>query len=155
MLLLELIFQKPNIQCPRCLGKGNVDDQDIARLRKQLFWQPGKCAFCNGKGKTYEAVINQIPEGLSYLHCHLSAIERWRLINGNKNAFERAKEYEELVKNLAYSFAKQYYDEGADVRKIAETYFSEVAKTKANDEEKNNLARYIDKVVEFYKDELI
>ena len=38
------------IDCPRCLGKGYVDLQDIKRLRRELFWEPGPhCAYCDGK----------------------------------------------------------------------------------------------------------
>ena len=38
------------IDCPRCLGKGHVDLQDIKRLRRELFWEPGPhCAYCDGK----------------------------------------------------------------------------------------------------------
>ena len=40
------------IECPRCLGKGNVDDEDILRLGKKNIWYPDKCALCKGKGKT-------------------------------------------------------------------------------------------------------
>ena len=37
------------IDCPRCLGKGHVDLQDIKRLRRELFWEPGPhCAYCDG-----------------------------------------------------------------------------------------------------------
>jgi len=44
------LFNKDRIQCPRCLGKGHVDWDDIKRLDKELKWIPGSCAYCNGKG---------------------------------------------------------------------------------------------------------
>ena len=39
------------ILCPRCLGKGNVDEEDIYRLEQKDFWLPGECKYCEGVGK--------------------------------------------------------------------------------------------------------
>jgi DnaJ-class molecular chaperone len=36
--------------CPRCVGKGFVDDNDIKRLGKERTWSPGVCGFCKGTG---------------------------------------------------------------------------------------------------------
>ncbi len=38
-------------KCPRCLGNGYVDLNDIKRLKKELDWLPGQCTYCHGKGK--------------------------------------------------------------------------------------------------------
>jgi hypothetical protein len=46
------IFRSNMVDCPRCLGKGAVDSEDIRRLKKELFWGPGKCAYCNGLEKS-------------------------------------------------------------------------------------------------------
>ena len=43
-------MSKKIIDCPRCLGKGNVNKEDIKRLRREFFWiADGSCAFCDGK----------------------------------------------------------------------------------------------------------
>jgi hypothetical protein len=53
---LTFIEQKAKIEiniheCPRCLGKGYVDIKDIKRLKRELEWRPGPCAYCDGTGK--------------------------------------------------------------------------------------------------------
>ena len=39
-----------NIECPRCLGKGQVEFSDIERLGREAEWIPGPCAYCHEKG---------------------------------------------------------------------------------------------------------
>jgi uncharacterized protein (TIGR02145 family) len=39
-----------NYECPRCLGKGHVDEKDIKRLKMELYWGVGSCAYCDGEG---------------------------------------------------------------------------------------------------------
>ena len=39
------------IKCPRCLGKGNVDLQDIERLNRNGDWSAGPCRYCDSKGQ--------------------------------------------------------------------------------------------------------
>lgn len=41
---------KNDVVCPRCLGKGHVDKDDIIRLKRENEWTPGSCAYCNGSG---------------------------------------------------------------------------------------------------------
>ena len=36
--------------CPRCVGKGFVDDFDIKRLGNERTWRSGSCGFCRGTG---------------------------------------------------------------------------------------------------------
>lgn len=36
--------------CPRCVGKGFVDESDIKRLGREGRWTSSKCGFCNGTG---------------------------------------------------------------------------------------------------------
>ena len=94
------LFQKPTEKCPRCLGKGFVDNSDIERLNKELEWGIGKCVYCFGKGKVNKQTISNIPVDLSYLTLERSKIERWKLIFGSKNAKKRAELYQENLKNL-------------------------------------------------------
>lgn len=42
--------EKGIITCPRCLGKGTVEAEDIERLSMKLFWEPGECQYCEGVG---------------------------------------------------------------------------------------------------------
>jgi hypothetical protein len=36
--------------CPRCLGKGFVDLNDIKRLGMETRWEQGACPYCGGQG---------------------------------------------------------------------------------------------------------
>lgn len=42
--------EKGIITCPRCMGKGNVDNDDINRLTMEHYWMPGECLYCDGVG---------------------------------------------------------------------------------------------------------
>jgi hypothetical protein len=42
--------EKGIITCPRCMGKGNVDIDDIKRLSMEHNWSPGECIYCDGIG---------------------------------------------------------------------------------------------------------
>ena len=37
--------------CPRCLGKGFVNESDIKRLKRYIEWTAGLCGYCGGLGK--------------------------------------------------------------------------------------------------------
>lgn len=36
--------------CPRCLGKGFVDLNDIQRLAREGYWGQGYCRYCDAQG---------------------------------------------------------------------------------------------------------
>lgn len=36
--------------CPRCLGKGFVDNNDIIRLDRVDYWEQGSCRYCDAQG---------------------------------------------------------------------------------------------------------
>ena len=38
------------MKCPRCLGKGFVDNIDIKRLGMEAKWAPGHCRYCDSSG---------------------------------------------------------------------------------------------------------
>jgi len=46
--MIEL--KKNEMFCPRCMGKGFVDLNDIRRLDRQLEWGLGYCRYCDGQG---------------------------------------------------------------------------------------------------------
>jgi serine/threonine protein kinase len=54
----ELLNRNSLHTCPRCIGKGHVDLSDIKRLNMELFWAPGACAYCEGKGKVSSERLN-------------------------------------------------------------------------------------------------
>jgi hypothetical protein len=47
------------VTCPRCLGKGFVDDDDIKRLNHVGEWLEGTCAYCDGIGIVDKEKLSQ------------------------------------------------------------------------------------------------
>ena len=54
-------IEKTIVACPRCLGKGFVDKNDIKRLKRENEWGQGKCAYCEGVGKVTKEKADSIP----------------------------------------------------------------------------------------------
>lgn len=77
--------------CPRCLGKGHVDELDIARLNRKADWKPGKCMYCAGKGKVLGDMIAKIPADEQYLNSALDATARKLFVKGDANQKRRAE----------------------------------------------------------------
>jgi uncharacterized protein (TIGR02145 family) len=50
------------IECPRCLGKGYVDWNDIYRLERHNYWIPGECDLCESEGVINENKMCQIDD---------------------------------------------------------------------------------------------
>lgn len=149
--MLINLLQKPIEKCPRCLGKGFVDNNDIERLNKKLEWLPGKCAYCLGKGKVNKQIISNIPSDLSYLTIERSKIERWKLIIGNKNAKKRAELYQESLNNLINHITKQYFVGKLDIETIADLHFARFEIQNVSTEAKKEFIKYIENVIEIHK----
>lgn len=73
----------PLIDCPRCLGKGQVDVADIVRLKQVGKWTTGTCAYCTGTGSVDNAMLAKVPVDALYLTNDLSESEREAVINYN------------------------------------------------------------------------
>ena len=71
------------IACPRCLGKGHVDEEDILRLKRSDQWVPGPCAYCEGLGKINSELTMKIDPDDSQLTLGLSFEEREKYRNRN------------------------------------------------------------------------
>ncbi|WP_445711810.1 hypothetical protein [Flavobacterium sp.] len=142
------LFKKPTEKCPRCLGKGFVDNNDIERLNKRLEWAPGKCAYCNGKGKVHIQTISNVPVNLSYLTVERPKIERWKLLLGNKNAKKKAEIYQENINNFINDIVKQYFVINLDFETIADLHFARLKKKEVSIKERKEFLEYIEKVVE-------
>jgi hypothetical protein len=54
---MGILTGSSKIECPRCLGKTDVDWDDIKRLQLELFWVPGPCRYCEGSGKLPKRLI--------------------------------------------------------------------------------------------------
>src|SRR5277367_3216758 len=80
---------KATVECPRCLGKGNVDQDDIKRLGQELRWKPGKCAYCKGAGRADVNLIGRVAPDEAYLTVSLPTGERELLFAGDPGAIQR------------------------------------------------------------------
>ena len=85
MKLLSRLFNRPKtpatITCPRCLGKGHVDKDDIIRLKQQGKWGTGTCAYCKGSGTVDEELLSKVAVDNTSLTNNLSEAERDHIIN--------------------------------------------------------------------------
>jgi len=144
--------RKSTIQCPRCLGKGHVDMDDIKRLKQELKWGTGKCAYCNGKGTVNAKMVEKVPVDASYLTTDLSKQERKRVIDNDKGALERAcireTHYNEMINQIVYL----HFTCNVEADKIAELYLlnslQELQEKGTYEHEKRELVDYILRVIE-------
>ena len=93
--------KKVLIKCPRCLGKGHVDDKDIQRLKRELFWRPGPvCAYCNGDKKVFSDMPLLVNPADCFLTSDLSEDDRTRYINKDPEMLKKAYLYREYIMTL-------------------------------------------------------
>lgn len=67
MNIINWLFSRNRVSCPRCFGKGHVDIEDIKRLKMELFWGIGTCAYCKGSGKVSKKMTEKLSADLAYL----------------------------------------------------------------------------------------
>jgi hypothetical protein len=147
MNLLNRIFRRNMVDCPRCLGKGMVDLEDIKRLKKELFWNPGKCAYCNGIGKVPPDRPEKVSTDFEYLTTDLPSWERHKVINGDQDALKRANEFKDLIQNIIEEIEHLYYIENKEPSEIAEHLFHKQSQHVFSQSEKQELIDYIEKVI--------
>lgn len=147
MNFLNRIFRSNMVDCPRCLGKGNVDLEDIKRLKKELFWAPGKCAYCNGLGKVPPDRIDKVSADLEYLTKDLPSWERHKVINGDQEALKRANEFKEIIQSFVRDIERLYYIENKEPNEIADHISHLNGQYFYSASEKQELIDYIEKVI--------
>lgn len=135
------------VDCPRCLGKGNVDVEDIKRLKKELFWAPGKCAYCNGLGKVPPDRVEKVSVDFEYLTTDLSSWERHKVLNGDEEALKRANEFKELVQHCVADIEHLYYIENKEPGEIADHLLHNNGQHVYSAIDKQELVDYIEKVI--------
>lgn len=151
MKFFNRIFRKNWITCPRCLGKGHVDQQDITRLKMEIFWKSGKCAYCKGNGIVPPEGPQRVSPDLAYLSLDLPFEERNRLIRGDKAALERAAEFNMFFLDMVASIEQLYFSENRLPEDIAHQLFVLSDKQQYTAAEKQEMVRYIEKIVSLKK----
>jgi hypothetical protein len=118
------------IECPRCLGKGSVDINDIKRLGRQAYWSTGKCAYCLGKRQVAPEMPSQIAPDNVYLVADLSWDERQQLLDGSIKA-ERIKErFQERFDAHVADIRAIHAETGFTAEEIADQYFKPMLRGK-------------------------
>lgn len=150
MSIFNKLFSKnQNLKtCPRCLGKGHVNWDDIKRLKQELKWIPGECAYCNGTGKVESNIENNVPVEASYLVINLEEAERKRIIYGHPDAIERGKRYEDAVDNFIEQISYLHFEAGLTSLQIATFFLIGKNDSDKSDKEQEELIDYIEKVIE-------
>ena len=146
MKIFQHIFQGNKIDCPRCLGKGYVDQDDIKRLKKELKWAPGSCAYCNGSGKVSKHFENKIAVDTSYLTSDLSSAERKRLISGDEQAVSRGIQFEKFTDDFIAQIKFLHSKGNMPPEEITEFFL--ITENAMSDKEKDELRDYIVQVLE-------
>ena len=139
------------LECPRCLGKGHVDHDDIKRLEQQLKWIPGKCAYCNGQGKVPEDMISSVPANETFLTNNLSEAERNRVINRDRNTLNRMQQRDATADRMIRQIRELHFTEGLSAEEIAEVLYRKSYRMsnmgKVAEEQRKGLVEYIKKVI--------
>lgn len=147
MTLINKLLSSSQVDCPRCLGKGEVDQDDLKRLNRTLTWLTGPCAYCNGKGKVSGKMPSQVSPDNMYLTLELSQAERKRLINKDEGALRRAKVFEADMLNFIKEIEFLHFRGHMDAPTIAEFCAISEFEEEAFPEEKQELLDYIKKVI--------
>lgn len=147
MNFLNRIFRSNMVDCPRCLAKGTVNVEDIKRLKNELFWAPGKCAYCNGIGKIPHDRIEKVSADFEYLTIDLPQVERNKVINGDRDSLERAKEFKEVIQKFIKEIEHLYYIENKEPSEIADHLFNKQGQHVYSTFEKQETIVYIETVI--------
>lgn len=154
MSFLSRLFKKttPKTSCPRCLGKGYVNSDDIERLGKTLKWLPGPCAYCNGNGRVDATMPLRVDVDLTYLVINLSPLERKKIIVGEADSMLRAKEYEKLTDDFINNIVRLHFSEELHPDDIALILLGEaniIPEDPTYQLKKADLLRYINQVIAY------
>ncbi len=101
-------FKRSDIKCPRCLGKGFVDLEDIIRLNRQLKWVPAPCAYCNASGRVEKEILSKVAVDCMYLTIDLPESVIEKIKQGDTETIEKGKERERFIDHLI-QYAEQHY----------------------------------------------
>jgi hypothetical protein len=147
------LFSGPKVECPRCLGKGEVDWNDIKRLKQDLRWIPGKCAYCNGTGKTFQQMISKVDINESFLTTDLSSSERKKLIDGDSSMRRYAKQQETRIADFICQVEYLHFTGNLSVRQIADFYLTAKSKPENDAAERRLLVDYIERIIQHKKEQ--
>ncbi|MGG9962222.1 hypothetical protein [Ferruginibacter sp. SUN106] len=144
--MLEKDFNK--IECPRCLGKGHVDAEDIKRLKKDLKWKPGSCAYCNSTGKVNPEILDIVPVDTSYLTNDITVKEVKKLLSGDKEAMKRDKKFDSAYDDFNKQIRGLYLVQNLNITQIVNFFCNLYPKSYPTNEKRAELIDHIKKVID-------
>jgi len=139
------------IECPRCLGKGHVNDEDIKRLKKELKWEPGSCAYCNGTGKVKADLPSKLPVDTTYLSTSIPGKEAIKLQKGDQDALDRAAMFEVEMDTMISKIRYLYFEEKRSVQEIGRYFFDQNPAVFTDEKFRYDVVEHIKKVIEHYR----
>jgi hypothetical protein len=143
------LFKSNKVECPRCLGKGDVDTEDIKRLKLEVKWLPGLCAYCNGKGVVSEKFISDFAVDTNYLTVEMTPRERKRIINKDEGALKEV-EYEEALIDEEISEILYLHRVGnLNPQQILDFYFLNMEESLISEEHQKQFLEHIIRVIKF------
>lgn len=147
-------FKKSTIRCPRCLGKGFVDWEDIHRLNRQLKWVPAPCAYCDATGRVEKEILSKVAVDCMYLTIDLPETVIEKIREGDPETIERGKKRELFVDTLIQYAEHHYLTQNMDAESIADLYLSTEAENAPFAVTREELIKYIQGVIELKKSAL-
>ena len=130
------------IDCPRCLGKGHVDIQDIKRLRRELFWEPGPiCAYCDGKKVVELNFATNINADDWFITSDVDQELLQRYLDKDQKVIAEAREMEENIRLIANFIYNLYINEDKNREEIVNLLIQDIKITK------KEAADYVDHVI--------
>ncbi|MDF1697758.1 MAG: hypothetical protein P1U56_18065 [Saprospiraceae bacterium] len=95
---------REEVLCPRCLGKGYIDAEDIERLNRKRAWEAGLCAYCMGKQKVSIKQSQILKANNGFLSSNLIPTVREKLVDGDKELLKTAQKVNELLENYLENY---------------------------------------------------
>ncbi|WP_316634324.1 hypothetical protein [uncultured Flavobacterium sp.] len=154
MTIFKLLFRKPDVKCPRCLGKTFVDWDDIRRLNRELKWVPAPCAYCLGSGRVSKEMLSKVPVDYTYLTIDLPESEMEKIKEGHEETLEKGRLRELFLDDLIKYADHHYTNNKMDAVSIADLYLSTEDESALFSLERKNLIQFVEKVIELKKTEL-
>jgi len=142
------LFRRSAVKCPRCLGKGFVSHEDIARLNRQLKWVPAPCAYCEATGKVKKELLSKVAIDCMYLTIDLpeSVIEKIKA--GDPETIEKGKQRELFVDHLIQYAQHHHVSQNMNAESIASLYLKAEAEKASFAVTHEELTKYIQGVIE-------
>jgi hypothetical protein len=145
---ISRFFARGKVKCPRCLGKGNVDLADIKRLKMELYWGEGQCAYCGGSGKVLPSTVTAIRPDMAYLTTDTPNSEKLRLLNRDENSLKRARDFEAETESIIKEIEDLYFIENLEPERIADSFEGKYQMTNYVGDQRKAMINYINKVIQ-------